>query len=240
MTQTEDFPFFEKRVRLQVYTQFVTTGQAPTSQEVASALSCSLSELQAAYRRLAAGKALVLQKSGEVLMAEPFSAVPTPFTVEVGTQWWWGNCIWDALGVLPWDMVDKSTGPFQAHLGPVFGDETVQRGLLFPEPGCIGVLLRAPSPNTPRPDPPPFLALAPLKRRSATMDMRAPRAPSIVGRFFRLPSPAYAVGSVAPDVCHLVLEAAGALPAVSGEDAQNDSSLATTRDGRAGVGTAVL
>lgn len=99
MTQTEDFPFFEKRVRLRVYTQFITTGQAPTSQEVASALSCSLSDLQAAYRRLAAGKALVLQKSGEVLMAEPFSAVPTPFTVEVGTQWWWGNCIWDALGI---------------------------------------------------------------------------------------------------------------------------------------------
>lgn len=99
MTQTEDFPFFEKHVRLQVYTQFVTTGQAPTSQEVASALSCSLSEVQAAYRRLAAGKALVLQKSGEVLMAEPFSAVPTPFTVEVGTQWWWGNCLWDALGI---------------------------------------------------------------------------------------------------------------------------------------------
>lgn len=99
MTQTEDFPFFEKCVRLQVYTQFVTTGQAPTSQEVASALSYSLSEVQAAYRRLAAGKALVLQKRGEVLMAEPFSAVPTPFTVEVGTQWWWGNCIWDALGI---------------------------------------------------------------------------------------------------------------------------------------------
>ncbi len=99
MTQTEDLTAFEKQVRFQVYTQFVTTGQAPTTQEVAIALSCSLSDVQAAYQRLAAGKALVLQKSGEVLMAEPFSAVPTPFMVVVGTQMWWGNCIWDALGI---------------------------------------------------------------------------------------------------------------------------------------------
>lgn len=88
MMQTEDGSFFEKRVRLQVYTHFVTTGQTPTSRKVASALSCSLSEVQDAYRRLAAGKALVLQTSGEVLMAEPFSAVPTPFIVEIGAQRW--------------------------------------------------------------------------------------------------------------------------------------------------------
>lgn len=99
MMQTEAFTFFEKRVRLQVYTHFVTTGQTPTSRKVASALSCSLSEVQDAYGRLAAGKALVLQTSGEVLMAEPFSAVPTPFIVEIGAQRWWGNCIWDAMGI---------------------------------------------------------------------------------------------------------------------------------------------
>jgi hypothetical protein len=31
--------------------------------------------------------------------AEPFSAVPTAFYVEVGKHAWWGNCIWDALGI---------------------------------------------------------------------------------------------------------------------------------------------
>ncbi len=86
MTPNEDLLSFEKQVRFQVYTQFVTTGRAPTIGEVAYALSCSRPEVQAAYQRLAAGKALVLQESGEVLMAEPFSAVPTPFTVEVGTR----------------------------------------------------------------------------------------------------------------------------------------------------------
>ena len=36
-------------------------------------------------------------------------------------------------GVLRLDMVDKSTSPLQTHVGPVFGDEAVQTGLLFPE-----------------------------------------------------------------------------------------------------------
>ena len=37
------------------------------------------------------------------------------------------------LVVLPWKMVDNSSSPLQTHFGPVFRDEAVQRGLLFPE-----------------------------------------------------------------------------------------------------------
>lgn len=33
-------------------------------------------------------------------MANPFSAVPTPFMVEVAGRQYFGNCIWDALGVV--------------------------------------------------------------------------------------------------------------------------------------------
>ena len=37
-------------------------------------------------------------------MANPLSAVPTPFVVETpgttGRRGWYGNCIWDALGVI--------------------------------------------------------------------------------------------------------------------------------------------
>jgi hypothetical protein len=51
--------------------------------------------------------------------------------------------------------------------------------------------------------------------------------PPIVGWFFPLPSQASAAGSIAPNVCHLVLEAARrALAALHG-DAQNDSRHAT-------------
>lgn len=100
MTQSENLGPFEKQVRFEVYTRFVQATQAPRMEEVAQALSCSFEDVRAAFQHLAAGKALVLQESGEVLMAEPFSAVPTAFAVEVGSKRWWGNCIWDALGIL--------------------------------------------------------------------------------------------------------------------------------------------
>lgn len=91
---------FEKQVRHYIYDYLVKTGQAPTLQNCAQAFSCTLADIQAAYQRLADGHALVLQSSGEILMASPFSAVPTAFAVEVGSHIWWGNCIWDALGIL--------------------------------------------------------------------------------------------------------------------------------------------
>lgn len=35
--------------------------------------------------------------------------------------------------VLPWNMVDKSPSPLQTDFEAVFGEETVQTGLLSPE-----------------------------------------------------------------------------------------------------------
>jgi hypothetical protein len=46
------------------------------------------------------GHMLVLQPTGEILMAPPFSAVPTPFITEVEGRRWFGNCIWDGLGII--------------------------------------------------------------------------------------------------------------------------------------------
>ncbi len=43
---------------------------------------------------------LVLQRdTGEVLMANPFSAVPTAFLVRAVGVTYFGNCIWDAMGI---------------------------------------------------------------------------------------------------------------------------------------------
>ena len=52
-------------------------------------------------RRLAADRLLVLAPGTPyVWMANPLSAIPTPFGVEAGGRSYFGNCIWDALGVL--------------------------------------------------------------------------------------------------------------------------------------------
>jgi hypothetical protein len=90
---------FEKQVRQHIYDHFIKTGRAPTMAQSAQTFSCTVADVEIAYRRLAEGRALVLQENGEILMAEPFSAVPTAFYVEVGRHAWWGNCIWDALGI---------------------------------------------------------------------------------------------------------------------------------------------
>jgi hypothetical protein len=77
----------------------------------------------------------------------------------------------------------------------------------------------------------PHLARMPLKRKPLATGKRAPNAPSIVGWFFSLPWLAYAAGTVEPEGCHLVLEVAQVLLAALHEDAQNDSTPATTPDG---------
>ena len=57
-------------------------------------------EIQESFKRLKDGHILVLQEGDrEILMANPFSAVPTPFIVQAGEKSWWGNCIWDAMGI---------------------------------------------------------------------------------------------------------------------------------------------
>jgi len=44
--------------------------------------------------------ALVLDaETREIRMANPFSAVPTPFRVTLPNFATYGNCIWDALGI---------------------------------------------------------------------------------------------------------------------------------------------
>jgi hypothetical protein len=40
-----------------------------------------------------------LQETGELWRVAPFSAVPTAFPVRSGKRAWYGNCIWDALGI---------------------------------------------------------------------------------------------------------------------------------------------
>ena len=95
---------FKNRVRVRLYQLFVEFGQCPTIAELAGDLQCDAANVAAAFKELAALHVLVLQGSGEVLMASPLSAVPTPFVVETQAETksrsWYGNCIWDALGVI--------------------------------------------------------------------------------------------------------------------------------------------
>lgn len=92
---------FDLQVRKAVYDVAMQRGYPPTQLEASFLLQANTQEVGAAFQRLAAGRVLVLQpESGEILMASPFSAVPTPFLVQLDAYSCYGNCIWDALGVL--------------------------------------------------------------------------------------------------------------------------------------------
>ena len=41
----------------------------------------------------------MLDDTGAIRMANPFSAVPTPHRVYAGGRSWYGNCAWDAFGI---------------------------------------------------------------------------------------------------------------------------------------------
>ena len=90
----------DQRVRSYIYDQIMKVGVSPTIEETATALSAILADVEESFRRLADAHMLVLQKgTREVLMANPFSAVPTPFLAHVGERSYFGNCIWDVMGI---------------------------------------------------------------------------------------------------------------------------------------------
>jgi hypothetical protein len=92
---------FDAQMRAAVYHATITHGAIPTLAALSATLGRAPDEVAAALRRLAAGHVLVLQpERDEILMANPFSAVPTAFSVESGAHSYWGNCVWDALGIL--------------------------------------------------------------------------------------------------------------------------------------------
>ena len=90
----------DRAVRRFVYDFAEREGWPPSVAQAAAALSLTTDEVAASFRRLADARMLVLQtESDEILMAPPYSAVPTPFVVECAGRTYYANCVWDALGV---------------------------------------------------------------------------------------------------------------------------------------------
>ena len=87
-------------VRRRVYDTALSRSTIPRKSDLAHSTGTTQEEVATSLRRLADAHMLVLQpENGEILMANPFSAVPTPFLVRSGSRSWYGNCIWDAMGI---------------------------------------------------------------------------------------------------------------------------------------------
>ena len=105
---------FAPRVRHAIYKTFAEGG-IPRAATIAHQLRMQVTDVHEAMRELHDAHAIVLDpRTREPRMALPFSAVPTPFSVEGGGRSWFANCAWDAFGIpilLGIDAVITTTCP---------------------------------------------------------------------------------------------------------------------------------
>lgn len=88
-------------VRLFVYRFMVDHRRPPVPVEIATALGTGSVEIEAALKRLADDHVLVLAPGTPYIwLANPLSALPSPFPVTARGERYYGICIWDALGVI--------------------------------------------------------------------------------------------------------------------------------------------
>jgi hypothetical protein len=115
MTQAFEMQPFDDKVRRCICSIFVQTCRPPSVEELSTRLATPANEIQATLERLHESHGVVLDdQTRTLLMASPFSCVPTPFQVEAGGRSWWANCIWDALGIL---ALVKQNGQVVASCG---------------------------------------------------------------------------------------------------------------------------
>ena len=129
---------FDLELRNLTYKQFVDLGRAPTAVEIAQKAGFPVDEVGAGWRRLHEMHALVLNPATlELRMANPFSAVPTAYRVHAAGHWWYGNCAWDAFGILGALHVDGHIETSCPDCGEsmsisVTGQKPNEPGLVFP------------------------------------------------------------------------------------------------------------
>jgi hypothetical protein len=87
-------------VRGAIYAAITATGSAPAPHDVALAHGLDEDAVADAYRVLADGHVIVLERgTTTVRWAPPFSVVPTPFQSNADGTRWYAPCAWDAFGI---------------------------------------------------------------------------------------------------------------------------------------------
>lgn len=88
------------RIRLHIYRFLVDHGRPPTASEAALQFGMTDDAARAAYQRLHDAHTLFLEPgTTDVRMANPLSAVATPYRVTVNGRTLFANCAWDSLGI---------------------------------------------------------------------------------------------------------------------------------------------
>lgn len=91
----------DNSVRVEIYRFFVAEGRPPMPAELSRSLAIPGEEVEASLRRLAEARVVVLAPGTPYIwLANPLSALPSPYKVNARGRDWWGICAWDAFGVI--------------------------------------------------------------------------------------------------------------------------------------------
>ncbi len=91
----------DNAVRFFVYDSFVRSAKPPSVVSLANQLHLSIGEVHDSYQRLENNHVFVLQPDDPFIrMAMPFSAIQTDYGVYTGSTRYFGNCAWDAFGIV--------------------------------------------------------------------------------------------------------------------------------------------
>jgi alkylmercury lyase-like protein len=109
-------PDVPARVRAFVYQHFLEHGVPPVVERLMTDLSLSREDAGDVLAGLDAARHLALVKgTSRILMAWPFSAIATPFRVDVGARQYFANCAWDAIAFHSMLRRDVSVESFCHH-----------------------------------------------------------------------------------------------------------------------------
>jgi hypothetical protein len=127
----------DRAVRIALYEHAVERSVPPRVAALADRCGLPVERVRESLERLAAARAVVLQpESREILMAAPFSAVPTAFAVRAAGRTYHANCIWDALGIPAMLAVDALVETACACCGEAMAAR-VEAGRLAPLEGVV-------------------------------------------------------------------------------------------------------
>ena len=88
----------DSQFRHKIYRAFAETGRGPTPAMLAG-WAGGLDRADQVLHRLHDAHALVLDDTGDIRMALPFSTFETGHAVASAERSWWANCAWDTLAV---------------------------------------------------------------------------------------------------------------------------------------------
>ena len=87
---------FDWAIRTAIYQAFAESGASPPIGQLAAVAGGTEHQVRTSLERLFEAHEIAPLPSGHgVWMANPFSAVPTPFPVETQTMTCFANCAWD-------------------------------------------------------------------------------------------------------------------------------------------------